>query len=86
LNENEFEVVRIDYDIASIFHFRIDIPLSSESIQFGVKSTRTKLYNKVELREILELPYLLLGQHLGSSKILKIFMICNNVDGRGQTF
>ena len=41
LSEDEFEVVRVDYDITSIPPFRIDVPLSSESIQFGTKTTRT---------------------------------------------
>ena len=41
LSEDEFEVVRVDYDITSIPPFRIDVPLSSENIQFGTKTTRT---------------------------------------------
>ena len=32
LSEDGFEVMRVDCGIASIFLFRIDIPLSSESI------------------------------------------------------
>jgi len=81
LSEDRFEIVRIDCGIASIPSFRIDIPSSSESIQFGAKTTRTEPDDKVELREILGPPCLLLGQHLGSRKILKVFMICNNVNG-----
>ncbi len=41
LNEDEFEVVRIDCGIANIPPFRIDILLSSESIWFDTKITRT---------------------------------------------
>ena len=78
--------MRIDYGIASISFFRINIPLSSKSIWFGTKTTGTESDNKVELREVLRLLHLPLGQHLGSRKILKIFMIHNNVDGIGWIF
>ena len=41
LSEDWFEVVRVDYDVVSIPLFRIDIPLSSESIWFGTKIAKT---------------------------------------------
>jgi len=78
--------VKVDCSIASILPFRIDIPPSSESAQFGSKMTRTEPNNKVELREVLKLPCLPLGQYLGSRKILKVFMVCDNIDGIGWTF
>jgi len=83
LSEDGFEVVRIDCDIASILSFRIDIPSSSKSIQFGAKMTRMEPDDKVELGEILRPLCLPLGQHLGSRKILKVFIIYNNIDGIG---
>jgi len=86
LSEDGLEVVRVDYSIASIPPFRIDIPLSSESVQFGAKMTRVEPDDKVELREILGPPHLPLGQYLGSKEILKILMICDNINGIGQTF
>jgi len=86
LSEDGFEVVRIDCGIASIPPFRIDILSSSESIQFGAKMTRTESDDKVELEEVLGLLHLPLGQHLCSRKILKVFMICDNIDGIGWTF
>jgi len=86
LSEDEFEVVRVDCIVASIPLFRIDIPLSSESIWFGIKITRMEPDNKVKLGKALRLPCLPLDQYLGSRKILKIFMIHNNVNGIGQTF
>jgi len=79
LSENRFEVVRVDCGIASILLFRVDIPLS-RSIRFGAKMTRTESDDKVELREILRPPHLPLSQHLGSRKILKVFIICNNIN------
>jgi len=48
--------------------------------------TRAEPDDKIELREVLGPPYLPLGQYLGSRKILKVLMICNNVDGIGWTF
>ena len=61
LSEDGLEVVRVDYDITSVLPFRIDIPLSSESIQFGTKTTRAEPNDKIELGEILGLLYLPLG-------------------------
>ena len=80
LSEDGLEVVRVDCSIASIPPFRIDIPLSSKSVQFGAKMTRAESDGKVELGEILRPLHLSLGQHLGSRKILKFFMICNNIN------
>ena len=85
LSENGLEVVRVDCSIASISLFKIDVPSSSKGIQFGAKTTRTKPDDKVELEEVLGLPYLPLGQYLGSRKILKIFIICNNINKICQT-
>ena len=78
--------MRVDCDIASISPFRIDIPLFSKSIQFCAKMTMAEPDDKVELGKVLGLPYLPPGQYLGSRKILKVLMICNNVDEIGQTF
>ena len=75
LNEDRFEVVRVDCGIASISPFRIDVPLSSESVWFGAKTTRAEPDDKVELGEVLGLPRLPPGQYLGSREILKVFMI-----------
>ena len=86
LSEDRFEVVRVDCGIANIPPFRIDVLLSSESIWFGAETTRVEPDNKVELGEVLRLPHLPLGQYLGSRKILKVFMIYNNIDGIGRTF
>ena len=63
LSEDGLEVVRVDCGIASIPPFRIDVPLSSESIQFGTKTTRAESNNKVELGEVLGPPCLSLGQY-----------------------
>ena len=47
-----------DCGIASILPFRIDVPSSSESIQFCAETTRTEPDDKVELGEVLGPPCL----------------------------
>ena len=83
LSEDRLEVVRVDYSVASILPFRIDIPSSSESIWFGAETTRAEPNDKVELGEVLRLLCLFLSQYLGSRKILKVLMIHNNINGIG---
>ena len=85
LSEDWYEAVRVNYGIISILFFRIDVSLSSKSIWFGAKITKMKPDDKIELKEVLGLPYLPLGQYLGSRKILKIFIICNNINKICQT-
>jgi len=86
LSEDRLEVVRVDCGIASIPLFRIDIPLSSESIWFCAETTRAEPDDKVKLGEILRPPHLPPGQYLGSRKILKVLIIHNNIDRIGRTF
>jgi len=86
LSKDRLEVVRVDCGITSVLSFRINVPLSSESIQFGAKTTRAKSNDKIELGEILGLLHLSPGQYLGSRKILKVLIICNNVNRIGWTF
>ena len=81
LSKDRFEVVRVDCNIASIPPFRIDVPLSSESIWFGAEITRVEPDDKVELGEVLGPLYLPLGQYLGSRKILKVLMIHTTLIG-----
>ena len=82
-SEDGLEVVRVDYGIASILPFRIDVPSSSESIWFCAKMTRAEPDDKIELGKVLGPLCLPLGQYLGSRKILKVLMIHNNVDRVG---
>jgi len=86
LSEDRFEVVRVNCSITSISLFRINVLPSSESVQFGAKTTRMEPNDKVKLRKILGPLYLLPGQHLGSRKIFKVFIIHNNINGIGWTF
>ena len=86
LSEDGLEVVRVDYSVASIPPFRIDVPSSSESIQVCAETARVDSDDKVELGEVLGLLRLPSGQYLGSRKILKVLMIHNNVNRVGLTF
>ena len=78
--------MRVNYGVVSILPFRIDVPSSSESIQFCAETTRTEPDDKIELGKVLRPLHLPLGQYLGSRKILKVLMIHNNIDGIGRTF
>jgi len=53
LSKDGLEVVRVDCGVASIPSFRIDVPLSSESIQFSAEMTRAEPNDKIELKEVL---------------------------------
>ena len=85
MNENQFEVVRVNCGIASISLFRVNIPLFSKSIWFGTEIIWAELDNKIKLQEVLKLPSLFVGQYSGSRKALKIFIIHNNVNGKDWT-
>ena len=80
LSKDWFEVMGVDCSIANILSFRIDVPLSSKSIRFDTKMTRIEPDNKIELRNIFRPLYLPLDQHLGSGKVLKVFVICDNIN------
>ena len=58
LSEDGLEVIRVDCGIASIPLFRVDILLSSKNIWFGSKMTWMEPDDKIELRKVLEPPYL----------------------------
>jgi len=86
LSEDWFEVVKVDYvdyDIASIPFFRINVPQFSKSVWFGIKTIRMEPDDKVGLREMIRPPHLFPDQHLSSRKGLKIFVIHNNINGIG---
>jgi len=86
LSEDGLEVVRVDCGVASIPPFRINVPSFSESIWFSVEMTRVEPDNKVELEKVLGPLHLPPDQYLGSREILKVLIICNNINGIGRTF
>ena len=78
--------MRVNCSIASIFLFRINILLSSKNIQFSTKTSRVELNDKIKLQKIFRPLYLFIDQYLCSRKILKIFVIHNNINKKGYTF
>jgi len=73
-SEDWFEAVKVNCSIANI-----SILLSSKSISFDAKTSRVEPDNKIELWEVFEPLYLFPSQHLGCRKILKVFIIHNNI-------
>ena len=69
-----------------VVHMLYDNILPEPSTSFSViLITRKELNNKIELREIFGPLCLSPGQYLGSRKILKVFIIHNNIDRIGWT-
>jgi hypothetical protein len=66
--------------------FGVDVPASSEGIRLGSEFTRTETDNEIELVEVFRPTGLSTGEHLRSSEILEVFVICNDVDRNGGTF
>ena len=64
-------------------HLQHDIPPSSKSIQFDAKTTRTEPDDKIKLREVLRPLCLSPSQYFGSRKILKVFMVHDNINRIG---
>jgi len=70
MSKNLTEIIRVYWSIAIILLFRIDIVLSNESVQFCTELPRTELDDKVELKKVFWLSYLLMDKDLGCRKIL----------------
>ena len=48
------EIMRVHWSVAIIFPFWVDVPSSSEGIQFGTKMSGMEANYEVELREVLQ--------------------------------
>jgi hypothetical protein len=86
LGEDWTEIVGISSSVVLIPLFGVDVPASSEGIRLGSEFTRTETDNEIELVEIFRPTGLPTGKHLRSSEILKIFVICDDVDRNRGTF
>jgi hypothetical protein len=86
LGEDWTEIVGIGSSVVLIPLFGVDVPASSEGIRLGSEFTRTETENEIELVEIFRPTGLTTGKHLRSSEILKIFVICDDVDWNRGTF
>ena len=81
MSKYKAEIVRIDLSILAIPFFRVHIPLTSECIQFPTKFTWLELDYKVELGKEFRPTDLTSSKDLGSREILKVLMVCNDVNG-----
>jgi len=70
LSEQWPEILGIDPGIATIPLFGVDVPLSSESIQFGTEFSRAEMNDKVKLGEEFRPLGLPAGEDFGGRKIL----------------
>ena len=84
LCEHGLEVSRIYAGIVASPLFRIDVPLSSKSVGFGTKVSRTEVDEQVELAEELRPSDLVAGEQFSGRKVLKILMICHSIDWVGE--
>jgi hypothetical protein len=80
------EIMGISSSVVLIPLFGVDVPVSSEGIRLGSEFTRMETDNEIELVEIVRPTGLSTGKHLRSSEILKIFVICDDVDRNRGTF
>ena len=81
LSKYRTEIMRVDLSVLTIPLFRVDVPLSSECIQFPTKFTQSEPDYKVELGKEFGPTDLTSSKDLGSREILKVLMVCNDVDG-----
>ena len=82
LCEHGSEVSQIYAGVITSPLFRIDVPLSSKCIGFGSETSGTEMDDEVELAEEFGPSDLSAGEQFSGRKVLKIFMVHNNVDWR----
>ena len=85
ISEHRSEIVRINSCIIPFPLFRIDVPSSSQCIQFGSEFTRVEM-NHEELREEFQPMGLSSHQNFGSGKIFEILVICDNINQNRSSF
>ena len=77
------EVLQIDLCVVPIPPFRIDVPASSEGVRFSAEAARAEADNEVEMMEEFRPAGLSARKKFRSGKILKIFMICDDINRKG---
>jgi hypothetical protein len=78
------EVMGVNSSVVLIPLFGIDVPASSKGIWFSSKFSRTEMYEEVELVEELRPTSLMAREELCGSKVLKVLMVCDNVNRLGR--
>jgi hypothetical protein len=75
--------MRVNLSVVLIPLFGIDVPASSKGIQFSSKFSGTKTDDHIELVEEFRPMSLMAREKFGSRKILKVLMVCDNVNRLG---
>ena len=86
VGKDRTEVVWIDLSVAGIPLFRIDVPPSSDRVRFFTEFSGTESDYHVELVKVFRPPDLPPSKDFGSSEILEVFMVGDNIDGISGTF
>src|SRR6267154_5038508 len=86
VRKNGTEVLRIDLHVVPIPPFRIDVPASSEGIRFSAEAARAETDNEVEMMEEFRPAGLLARQKLCGGEVLKVLMICDDIDRKSGAF
>jgi hypothetical protein len=77
------KIMRVNLNVVLIPLFGIDIPVSSKGIQFSSKFSRTETDDHIELVEEFRPMSLMAREEFGGCKILKVLMVCDNVNRLG---
>jgi hypothetical protein len=77
------EIMRVNMSTVLIPLFGIDIPASSKGIRFSSKFSRMETDDHIELVEELQPMSLMAREEFGSCEILKVLMVCDNVNRLG---
>jgi hypothetical protein len=80
------EIMRVNLSIVLIPLFGIDVPASSKGIWFSSKFSRTEMDDHIELVEEFQPTSLMAREEFSSCEILKVLMVCDNVNRLRQAF
>jgi hypothetical protein len=78
--------MRVNLSIVLIPLFGIDVPASSKGIRFSSKFSGMEMDDHIELVEEFQPTSLMVREEFGSCKILKVLMVCDNINRLGQAF
>jgi len=77
---------KVDASVVLIPLFGIDVPASSKGIWFSSKFSRMETDDHIELVEEFRPTSLMVREEFGSYEILKVLMVCDNINRLGQAF
>jgi hypothetical protein len=80
VSKNGSEVQRVYAGIVATSLFGIDIPSSSQGVQFGSESSGTEADDEVELGKVFGPVDLALGKEFGRCEVLQVLVVSNHVD------